>query len=216
VRIAALSDQHGYLPDIPSCDLLIVAGDVCIDRIDGQWAEVFPEKQALWFSDHVSPWLQKVDAPQVVTWGNHDWCGQVRAWWPDDPRIVVDRVVTVAGLNVWASPWSLPFGDWAFMKDERELAPIYDAIPMDTDIIVSHGPPYGIGDTNAAGQHCGSRELLIAIKRVHPRLVVCGHIHEGAGIYDCQGIRIVNASVVNERYQLVRPPTIFELNGVTS
>lgn len=211
MKIAAISDQHGYLPPVPECDLLIVAGDVCIDRIDGKWAEAFPEKQALWFGHNVRPWLRTVSAPVVLTWGNHDWCGQTSGWWKDDDRIVVDRAVTVVGLKVWASPWSNQFGGWAFMKDPHDLAPIYERIPDDVDIIVSHGPPYGYGDENTLGHHCGSHQLLAAIDRVKPRLVVCGHIHDAAGTYRHMNTLIVNASVVDEMYRLVRPATMIEM-----
>ena len=45
MRVVALSDQHGFLPDIPSCDLLIVAGDVCPDRFGPFMAVHDPDQQ---------------------------------------------------------------------------------------------------------------------------------------------------------------------------
>lgn len=205
MKITAMSDLHGYLPDIPSCDLLLIAGDICPDMC--------ATRQTEWFLDVAEPWLAAAPATHtILTWGNHDFCGQMLIGGSivsrtSRARILVDAVATVAGLKVWASPWSDQIGAWAFMKEPRDLAPIYEAIPDDVDIIVSHQPPYTFGDRNMMGEHVGSRELLAAILRVRPRLVVCGHIHESAGIYDCNGISIVNASVVDSRYCLVRAPT---------
>jgi len=49
MRIVALSDQHAYLPEIPPCDLLIIAGDICPDRIGPLHAKHYPDLQARWF-----------------------------------------------------------------------------------------------------------------------------------------------------------------------
>ncbi len=77
MRIVALSDQHGHLPEIPACDLLIIAGDVCPDRFGPFLAMHHPEQQNAWFNRNVRPWLAKVPAThKILTWGNHDWCGQ--------------------------------------------------------------------------------------------------------------------------------------------
>ena len=106
--------------------------------------------------------------------------------------------------------------NWAFMKPETGLAEVYEAIPAGIDILVTHQPPYGYGDrvTNARPgeeEHLGSHELLSAIERIKPRLVICGHIHSGHGYFEHAGIPIYNVSVVNDHYELVRSPTVIDI-----
>jgi hypothetical protein len=217
MRIAAVSDLHGYLPPLPECDLLIIAGDVCPDRFGGAFPDVRGQRE--WMAYKFQPWLkQATSGPVAATWGNHDFAGQ-RDW--PFAHFVTDALVTAAGLSVWLSPWSNTFGGWAFMKPAAELGAIYRRIPDGTDIIVSHQPPYGYGDTvdpryviGDADIHCGSRELLKAIERVRPKLVICGHIHGGFGRYEHDGIPIYNVSVVNEQYELVNAATVIELPDV--
>jgi hypothetical protein len=230
MRIIALSDQHGHLPLIPECDLLIVAGDVCPDRFGPFLAMHDPHQQQAWFDRSVRPWLAAAPAThKLLTWGNHDWCGQAFSFRSDSPaharstdlQILVDEGTTVprqeganGHISVWATPWSNTFMRWAFMKEREALEGIYALIPEGIDILVSHQPPYGCGDgfpTLSGGkEHLGSRELLAAIKRVRPKLVICGHIHFGYGCYDCDGIPVYNVSVVDEAYRLVNPPTVID------
>ena len=142
VRIVALSDQHGHLPEVPPCDLLIIAGDVCPDGFGRQFARDAPEQQKAWFDQTIRPWVASAPATRtILTWGNHDWCGQLCAFEEASSAasaltIVVDNAKSVpnggaagGAVRVWASPWSNQFGDWAFMKTPAELAPVYAAIP---------------------------------------------------------------------------------------
>lgn len=102
------------------------------------------------------------------------------------------------------------------MKRPADLVSVYAEIPEGVDILVSHQPPFGYGDRHAnydSGriEHLGSRELRAAIDRVRPKLVVCGHIHDGYGRYEHDGIPIYNVAVVDEQYRLVREPTVIDL-----
>jgi hypothetical protein len=235
MHIVALSDLHGFLPAIPPCDLLIVAGDVCPDRFGPFLAARDPHQQHVWFDREVRPWLAAASAThRVLTWGNHDWCGQTGDFRADSPanaastalQILVDEGTTVplpegGSLSIWATPWSNTIMRWAFMKDPADLAPVYAEIPAGTDILVSHQPPYGYGDqvpspTSRGVERLGSRELLAAIERVRPRVVISGHIHAGFGRYEHQGIPIYNVSVVDEAYRLTNAPTVIELSSTPS
>jgi len=229
MRIVALSDQHGYLPEIPPCDLLLVAGDVCPDRFGTALAADHPDRQKDWFDEHARPWLAKAPAAyKILTWGNHDWCGQACHFETGSPESTGGQILVDAGtrvprsgdgaqsISVWASPWSREFGDWAFMKSPGGLAEVYAAIPEGTDILVTHQPPYRHGDRfdhrgSPDMEHLGSTELLSAIGRIKPRLVVCGHLHGGHGRFVYDGVLVHNVSVVNDDYQLVRPPTVIDI-----
>lgn len=228
MRIVALSDQHGHLPDVPPCDLLIVAGDVCPDVFDGVFAGQDPGRQQAWFDQTARQWLSDARARyQVLTWGNHDWCGEGGRIVSDPGgtglHILVDAVAEIPScrvggrpISVWASPWTRAFGHWAFMKSPEQLVELYATIPEGTDILVTHQPPWRHGDTfvhSSSGrvEHPGSPELLDAIDRVKPRLVICGHMHDGFGQFDYRGVPIWNVSVVNDDYELVRTATVIDV-----
>ena len=70
--------------------------------------------------------------------------------------------------------------DLSFNKArERKLNQLLKS--SEDPILLSHVPPYGYLDKIDSGKNVGSKILLDAIKKYHPKLVLCGHIHEDKG-----------------------------------
>jgi hypothetical protein len=151
--------------------------------------------------------------------GNHDFVFEHRPQVRDVIRNWVyleDSGTAFRGLKIWGSPWQPRFGDWAFNLDERDLAEKWGLIPGDTDVLVLHGPPLGYGDLTIDGYHAGSRSLHRRLQSIRPKLAVYGHIHEARGIHcpraDSPASEVwANVSIVNERYEPVHEPMIFEV-----
>jgi Icc-related predicted phosphoesterase len=159
-------------------------------------------------------WLERVPASEVVVVaGNHD--QSIEAWgFPAGLRChyLEDAGLELFGLRIWGTPWQPWFYDWAFNAPQHDgesfLASKFEAIPAGTDIVLAHGPPRGYGDrTSAEGGHAhvGSIAMTSTLERVRPRLMVCGHIHPGYGRYRLGDTEIVNASLVDNRYEPVNP-----------
>ncbi len=82
----------------------------------------------------------------------------------------------------------------------------WDKIPADTDVLLNHGPPYDILDDVLNDQHAGDKDLLNRIVEVK----LTAHARVAQALMR-QGIKFINACVLNEAYKLVHKPIVFEL-----
>lgn len=228
MKVVATSDLHGSLPEIPECDLLVVAGDVCPDYIKnrktgdmgGTRLTKGEGQQANWLRNWFKPWLEDAPAKAIVgIAGNHDFVfemghmvRQIELPWV----YLQDSMAEVLGVRVYGLPWvpNLPF--WAFYADDRRLEMSYKAV-QPCDLLVSHGPPLGYGDVapskygSSEGEHVGAAPAIAAIERAKPSHYICGHIHEGYGAYVHKGVGILNAAHNTGSYSPINEPLVFDI-----
>ncbi len=203
--VDCISDLHGYFPDLPGGDLLIVAGDLTAADQEIQHLRFFE-----WLTQ------QRYNKTLFIS-GNHDaWMQKNRDYY-DKGKVVYlcDSGTEFEGLRIWGSPWSLTFPGInpkcaAFTGTEAVLRKKYIHIPKDLDILITHTPPWGMLDLSSDGLHCGSKELLFAVLEKKPRYHIFGHIHEAHGVLkkvtdhlkkDFKPMTHINCSLVNENYK---------------
>lgn len=218
--LTLISDLHGFQPDLPGGDLLIVAGDL---TANDTLAQINQFKD--WTISEMSKY-KKI----IVIGGNHDnWLSRKEFFNPnrdswDHPHLcyLEDSGTEFEGLKIWGSPWTHWFDGvnphcTAFMtKSSEELASKWALIPDDVDILITHSPPYGILDEaehiymhGDGYENCGSTSLRDRLEKIHPKLHVFGHIHEGAGklvfkrpgFGDENNTLCVNASIMDLNYK---------------
>jgi len=208
------SDTHGKHRQfsIPSGDVLIHAGDFMCDHRDpndiidfGTWLAKQPHKH------------------KIVIAGNHDGLFQTQS--KNSRRLLMDGSagihylensgVEIDGVKFWGSPVQPEFNNWFFnVPRGPEIKKYWDRIPLDTDVLVTHGPPAGIRDWAKPGHDSlGCWDLLQAVRNVKPKIHVFGHIHGGYGEHESLGTGFYNASLLNEAYQAVNEPHVVDLSS---
>jgi Icc-related predicted phosphoesterase len=121
-----------------------------------------------------------------------------------------DQSVSIDGIKIYGAPWVPELATWAHYKSEPSLAEAWALIPDDTDILVTHTPPFEVLDLNSRGRRCGCRLLRSRLDELRPRLHCFGHIHASAGSVELNGTTYINASLANSKYRLVHTPSVFE------
>jgi len=157
IKIVCISDTHGRtddenFPEIPDGDILLHAGDI---TQEGNLDHVFK------FND----WLGTLPHQyKIVIAGNHD-----KMLDPDLDEnaremkkiltnciYLEESAVYIEGIKFYGCPFSIR-GDstnTAFQMSTEELKSKWEKIPFDTNILLTHTPPYGINERNAEPQGC--------------------------------------------------------------
>ena len=119
-----------------------------------------------------------------------------------------DSGVVIDGLKIWGSPIQPDFFNWAFnRKRGEEIKKHWDLIPNDTNILITHGSPYGISDLCAHGERVGCEELLLKVNELRDLSVhAFGHIHEGYGVNTINEVQFINACSLDEKYRYCNDP----------
>jgi len=155
---------------------------------------------------------------KIFIGGNHDFflekisAASLQSIIPEGVDYLFNSGISVEGIQIWGSPFTPTFHNWAFNRKRGEaIRRNWELIPAGTNIIMTHGPVYGFLDMTMREEHVGCQDLLRTVLTLKPAVHVCGHIHESYGSIRRSGIRFINASVVNEHYDLMNRPQVFDL-----
>ncbi len=212
MKIIFISDTHGQHTNLqlPKLDtektMLIHTGDI---------SKMGKEDEIIDFLN----WFKIQDYTyKIFIAGNHDFLFEMNptlaeSFIPTNCIYLNNSFVEIEGIKIWGSPITPRFYDWAFNCDRGEkIRKYWDQIPYDTDILLTHGPAYGILDQTKHGLLVGCEELIRVIEKTKPKIHAFGHIHEAYGKANNTDTIFINASVLDIRYQLVNKPFLIDWN----
>lgn len=239
MKIQAISDLHGHLPELTKCDLLLIAGDICPTD------DHSVSNQEKWIKSEFIPWLNELQCGKVIfIAGNHDFWFErkdkeeirsifseltnEKAIYIEDESIYYgyldsikyedNEVPRFQTIKIHGTPRCKQFGNWAFMHDSHILSNYYDKIPLDCDILLCHDAPdlndQGvIKEGRYKGTNAGNHVLAAYIVDREPKYVIHGHIHSANHDFnEFNKTKMVCVSIKDEKYQPVYEPLTFVHN----
>lgn len=212
MKVTCISDTHNKHIQIPTKyltggDCIMHSGD-----ISGRGSRREVEDFLEWYNE--LPYTHK-----ILIAGNHDFFFEQAPEYEIEALLAKysnitylnDSGVEIDGIKIWGSPVQPWFHNWAFNRKGDDIVKHWDMIPLDTHILLTHGPIYGYLDRTIEGELTGCPYLLDKLKELtNLKLFQCGHIHEAYGSFQfADGPLLINASVLNRSYNMANVP--FEL-----
>jgi Icc-related predicted phosphoesterase len=223
MKIVIISDTHTrhlrICEEIPEGDVLIHCGDICNNGTDNEyfdfieWFKSLPHKKKIFIA------------------GNHDWALMNKSaaveqsladlrtsgtgtYYLQDSSLTIKT--GTEDVNFYGSPWTPEFCGWAFMKSTDDMAEVWNKVPQDTHILISHGPPLTDNSMDYVPdtcEHVGCEHQAKLIKTLPNLKVNCfGHIHEGYGMTRSpENIILINASTCTLDYTPSNKPIVIEI-----
>jgi Icc-related predicted phosphoesterase len=225
MRLTFISDTHNKHKQItshlPGGDILLHSGDISSMGYEHEIREF-----CKWFNN-IEGYTHK-----IFIAGNHDFGFQnneekvkeILEFYSGITYLQDSEIKLKIGdereIKIYGSPWQPWFYDWAFNlpKNGMGLATRWEMIPDDTDILLTHGPAFGILDTVAGRSHdnLGCELLTERLERLKPKIHSVGHIHSGYGYVMKGDTHHMNASVLDEQYNFTQIPLTVDWNPDTN
>lgn len=228
MRICVTSDLHGNLPDIETCDLLLLCGDIVPLRMQRN----IPQSKK-WLSHEFAQWVNEAPCELVyMVGGNHDFAlaNMYRdelqktsiLYTPTKHKLaLIDNNFEYYYFEnkeyvIWGTPYCKIFGNWAYMYEPETLKEAYATMPEHCDIVLTHDAPklcgLGVIHQSIDQENAGNPWLADEILRKHPRYVFCGHIHSGEhNLQKLDDIHLANVSLVDESYKVAYKPLYIDV-----
>jgi len=215
MKIVCISDTHGRhtkIKDLPEGDVLVSAGDFTTTG----YSKTEIRKFTNWMAKQ--PYEHK-----IMIAGNHE------RLFEEDPKRALQQInneviylqdssAVIDGVRFYGSPWQPRFFDWAFnLSRGEQIRKKWEAIPENTDVLITHGPPRDILDkapNRLIGglDSCGCDDLRdIIMNKLSIKAHIFGHIHKSYGRYIEDDIQFVNAAICNEEYKPLNKPIVIEI-----
>ncbi len=197
MKILHISDTHGChhrLRDLPEADVVVHSGDF---TMGGSQEEALDFLN--WFCD--LPHRHK-----IFICGNHDDClyGANIDGLDDNVHYLCNSGVEIDGIKFYGVKMFM--GDCITDRQSHN----YACIPEDTDVLITHCPPFGILDFDD-NIHYGDKELLTQVTAISPRLHLFGHIHAQHGRRKIGPTIFYNAAIMSDNYDFLQTPEIILL-----
>ncbi|RJE21105.1 Calcineurin-like phosphoesterase [Aspergillus sclerotialis] len=204
IRIICISDTHNKTPPLPPGDILVHAGDLTVhgtfDEVQAQlrWLSSQPHSHKIVIAGNHDILLDEASDTKFLTRGGDSAAERQKLDWGGVQYLQNEAItleLPIPGrtsqqarkVKIYGSPLTPELGSWAF-----QYPPIRDVwtgqVPNDTDILIVHGPPALYGDcdgekgTTGIVKVKGDGYLLREIRRVRPKVVICGHTHGAYGL----------------------------------
>lgn len=221
MKICAISDLHGYLPELKPCELVLICGD----SVPLEY-QASSKKTKKWYDTTFRKWAGELPCDKVLfIAGNHElhFPGKkiiYESLFSKDDKITylchseyIHKSKDGKEYKIFGTPYCKQFMNWAFMYSNEELEKIFKNIPNDLDILISHDNPYGYGDIVlqecpwADGSHIGNIPLAKAIEEKQPKYQFNGHLHSCEhSLIMIGNTKHYNCSIKDEQYNPVYEP----------
>ena len=174
------------------------------DKID-----YFDGKRTVWETEGLE---------HIPSEGKPEWLNELLSNLNPNVFYLENSYVELDQIKIWGSPYSATFGyNWAFNVDRGyDSKELWNQIPEDTDIVVTHGPIYGYCDVTARTyEKVGCEDLYHRMNELNAHLHFSGHIHEGYGYKPTKWGYAFNGCTCNLHYEPVNKPITFDYNFST-